>query len=287
MTKEWRGLPRADEIGSRNDKKRRLTSHISRFSRVWGKGGIAMRYEMMFAGQLREAIKKNTPVVLPAGVLEYHSEHAVFGVDTLLIVRALEILEKEMDIVICPPFYYGAASYAVEPPENNGTIHVTSHSVYLLAKDIFRGMLRVGLRNMHVFIHHQSENFAAGMPTDLAFRFAAREAIFEYIEKERGEGWWGNESMKDYYSMHEKGSDPFNWIKVHPFMDGDTQKKFPIDHASQQETSLMMAFCPEGVDMKRFSEKKWYSAGAKKASMEYGNAAKEMILKKMKKLLEG
>lgn len=245
-----------------------------------------MRYEMMFAGQLREAVKKNTPVVLPVGVIEYHSEHCVFGVDTLLIVRALEILEKELDIIICPPFYYGAASYAVEPPENNGTIHVPGQTLHILAKDIFRSMLRVGLKNIHIFIHHQSENFAAGMPTDLAFRLAAREAIFEYLDKERGEGWWGSESMKDYYSMHEQGSDPFGWIKVHPFMNAGTQEKFPIDHASLQETSLMMAFCPEGVDMKRFSENKWYSAGAKNASLEYGEAAKKMILAGMRDILK-
>ncbi len=246
-----------------------------------------MRYEMMFAGQLREAIEKNTPVVMPVGVLEYHSEHAVFGVDTLLVIRALEILEKEMDLVIFPPFHFGAASYAVEPPENNGTIHVPSQTLHVMAKDLFRSMLRVGMKNIHIFIHHQSENFVAGMPTDLAFKLAAREALFEYIEKERGEGWWGNESMKDYYSMHEQGSDPFSWIKIHPFMDAETQKKFPIDHASLQETSLMMAFCPEGVDMKRFVEKKWYSAGAKNASPEYGNAAREMILAGMRKILKG
>jgi len=246
-----------------------------------------MRYEMLFADQLRAAIQKNTPVVLPVGVLEYHSEHCVFGVDTLLIEKALEILEKETDLIICPPFYYGAASYAVEPPENNGTLHVTSKALYILAKDLFKGMLRVGLKNIHIFVHHQSENFVAGMPTDLAFKLAARESIFEYIEKERGEGWWGNESMKDYYSMREQGSDPFGWIQIHPFMDAETQKKFPIDHASLQETSLMMAFCPEGVDMQRFTDKKWYSAGAKQATVGYGLAAKEMILKKMKEILQG
>jgi len=245
-----------------------------------------MRYEMLFAEELRESIKKNTPAVLPVGVLEYHSEHAVFGVDTLLIVRALEIIEKEMDVIILPPFYYGAGSYAVEPPENYGTVQVPGQTLHLFAKDLFKGLLRIGMKNIHIFIHHQSENFVSGMPTDLAFRLAARESIFEYIEDKWGEGWWGNDSMKDYYSMHAEGSDPFNWIKVHPFMDTETQKKFPIDHAGKQETSLMLAFCPEGVDMKRFSGEKWYSASAKDASLEYGNAAKELILKKMKEILK-
>ncbi|MCM8759380.1 MAG: creatininase family protein [Candidatus Omnitrophica bacterium] len=244
-----------------------------------------MRYEMMFAEDLRQAIKKNIPFVIPVGVIEYHSEHCVFGVDTLLIIKALEIIEKEMDIVILPPFYYGAASYAVEPPENNGTIHIPSGTVYIFAKKLFMAMLRTGIRNIHVFIHHQSENFITGMPTDLAFKLAAKETIFEFLEKKFGEGWWGDEKMNDYYLKQEKGLDPFSWIKVHPFMDEETQKKFPIDHAGKQETSLMLAFCPEGVDLKRFTEKKWYSKNAKNASLKYGIAAKKMIIKKMKQML--
>lgn len=245
-----------------------------------------MRYELMFSYQIRKAIKEEWPVVLPLGVLEYHSEHCVVGVDTLLVTKALEILENEIDMIILPPFFYGAATYVVEPPENKGTIHVTSKTLHIFAKDLFLSLLRIGFKNIHIFIHHQSENFVAGMPTDLAFKLAAREIIFDYLEKTRGEGWWGDNSMQDYYSRHETGTDPFNWIRIHPFMDEETQKKFPIDHAGLQETSLMMAFCPEGVDAKKISDKKWYTRQAKKANLRYGEEAREMILKKMREILK-
>ena len=68
-------------------------------------------------------------------------------------------------------------------------------------------------------------------------------------------------------------------------MSENAQSQFPIDHAGLQETSLMMAFCPEAVDMKRFDESKWYSQTAKDASLDYGNRAKEIILNDMKKLM--
>jgi len=125
------------------------------------------------------------------------------------------------------------------------------------------------------------------MPTDLAFMLAAREVLFEHLERERGEGWWGSPKMQDYYRKHAAGADPFSWIQVHPFMDEETQKKFPIDHAAKQETSLMLAFCPEGVDLKKFTPKKWYARGARQASLAYGNAAKKMILARMRKILAG
>ena len=245
-----------------------------------------MRYELMFPEQIRKAIEENWPVVLPLGVLEYHGEHLAVGMDTLVVVRAAEILEQELDLIILPPFYYGAASHAVEPPEGKGSVHVEAQSLNIFAKDLFRSLLRIGFRNVHGFIHHQSENFQAGMPTDLAFKLAGREAIFEFLEKERGEGWWGDSSMADYYAQHEKGTDPFNWIQIHPLMDEQTLKNYTFDHAGIGETSLMMSLCPEGVDMSRLAEDKWYTRTAKNATAEYGNTAKQRILKHLRNVLE-
>jgi len=246
-----------------------------------------MRYELMLPHQLREAIDKNWPVILPLGVLEYHGEHLGLGMDTLAVVRILDRLEKEKPLVILPPFYYGAASYAVEAPERKGSVHVDSESIAPFAKSLFRGLLRVGFRNIHGFIHHQSENFTAGMPTDLAFKFAGRQAIFELLEKERGEGWWGNKSMADYYAHHAAGSDPFNWIKIHPLMTKEIIAQYPFDHAGIGETSLMMALCPEAVDMERLNKEEWYSASAEGASKELGQRGMSLILDHMRAVLWG
>jgi creatinine amidohydrolase/Fe(II)-dependent formamide hydrolase-like protein len=244
-----------------------------------------MYYEMMLPDQIREAIDKNTPVAMALGVLEYHSEHLSLGVDTLVVVRALDLLEKQMPLVIMPPFYYGAGTYAVAPPERNGGIHVDSQVLNQFARQLFYNLLRIGFRNIYLFVHHQSENFSNGMPTDLAFKLAARQEIFAYIEHERGDGWWGDSSSASYYDDHATGTDPFNWIHICPFMSAEAMTQFPVDHAGKQETSLMMAFCPEGVDMTRFTDKKWYAQGAKKASLDYGNSVKAVILRDMKKVM--
>jgi len=245
-----------------------------------------MRYEMMFPDQIREAIKKNTPVVLALGVLEYHSEHMPPGVDTLLPIRAFELLEDEMPLVILPPFHYGAGTYAVAGPEGNGGIHIDSQVLVQFARQLFYNLLRIGFRNINVFVHHQSENFESGMPTDLAFKLAAKQEIFGFLENERGDGWWGDNSSASYYEDHATGDDPFSWIRILPLVSAKAQAQFPIDHAGEQETSLMMAFCPEGVDMNRFTEENWYSKTAQKASLDYGNRAKEIILNDMRDLLK-
>ena len=244
-----------------------------------------MRYELMFPAQIRQAIDEAWPLVLPVGVLEYHSEHLAVGVDGVLVVRALEALEREMPLVLLPPFFYGAASYVVEPPERNGTVQVDSTPIHGFAKELFRGLLRVGFRNIHAVIHHQSENFAAGMPTDLALKLAGREVVLEWQEREKGRGWWGDNRNAAYYGT-TPADNPFNWIRVHPFMDDETQREFPIDHAGQQETSLMMAFCPEGVELARLSQVKWYTKNTLLASPEYGQRARQKILAGLRRALQ-
>ncbi|TIW79698.1 MAG: creatininase family protein, partial [Mesorhizobium sp.] len=186
-----------------------------------------MRYELMLPHQIRKAIAQNWPVALPLGVLEYHGEHMAVGMDTLAVIKTLELFEKESDIVILPPFYYGAASYAVAPPEGSGSVQVGGNQLAPFGEELFYSLLRIGFRNIHAIIHHQTENFVAGMPTDLAFKTAGRQAIFRFLEKQRGEGWWGSDTMADYYAGHAAGENFFNWVQVHPLMPAAMNGKYP------------------------------------------------------------
>jgi creatinine amidohydrolase/Fe(II)-dependent formamide hydrolase-like protein len=246
-----------------------------------------MRFDMMMPYQIRKAIADNWPVVLPLGVLEYHGEHMAVGMDTLAVIGVLNRIEPEISMVILPPFYYGTASYAVAAPEGNGSLHVGAQVLAPFAEELFFGLLRIGFRNIHGFIHHQSENFNAGMPTDLAFRFGGRQAIFRFLEKTRGEGWWGNREMEDYYAAQATGADPFNWINIHPLMSADIIAKYPFDHAGIGETSLMMALYPEAVDHNKMSDNTdWYTLGAHEASAELGERGVALIRERMLSILQ-
>ncbi len=244
-----------------------------------------MRYELMLPHHIRLAIADNWPVVLPLGVLEYHGEHLAVGMDTLVVVKIIDILETEHRLVILPPFYYGASSYVVEPPEGNGSVQVNSENLVPFGKDLFRALLRIGFRNIHGVIHHQTENFASGMPSDLAFKLAGRQAVFEFLERTQGEGFWGNEKMADYYDQHQASANPFNWIQIHPLMSAEITKQYPFDHAGKGETSLMMALCPEAVEMDKLSSATWYTRDAVEASAELGRMGRDLILKHIRACL--
>ena len=245
-----------------------------------------MKYLEMKPSQLRDAIQSGTPAVLPLGVVEYHGEHLPLGVDAFVAMEAVARVEaKHPDLIVLPAFYYGAASYAVASPENHGTIHVDAMHLLPVAEDIFQSLLRIGLRNVHLFIAHQTEEFSQGMPTDLAFRLAARHAIFSWLEQNVHEGWWGDESQSNYYSG---ANNPFDWIQVHPVRSGtDLRKKIPSDHAGKTETSEMLAIDPSLVDMDGIDQRLWYCRPAADATSQFGEEALSLTAMEMEEILYG
>lgn len=245
-----------------------------------------MRYELLRPEAIRDAIARNLPAVLPIGVMEYHGQHLPVGMDLLAVTRALDRLETEAEIVILPPFAWGAASYAVAGPDGTGTVHVEAQAILPFARSLFTGLLRAGFRNIHGLIHHQTENFAQGMPTDLAFRLAARTAIFAHLEATRGEGWWGRAGMESYYADHAAGENPFNWISVHPLMDEAIMARYPFDHAGEGETALMLALAPGTVAMERVGDGgHWWTGTAAKATAARGEEGVRMVLARLRTIL--
>lgn len=246
-----------------------------------------MRLDLMRPAEIRAAIAAGLPLVLPLGVLEYHGEHLPVGMDMLAVSRVLDRIEAEAPdrIIVAPAFPYGAASFAVAGPEGTGTLQVGTEALAAFADALFAGLLRIGFRNIHAFIHHQTENFAQGMPTDLSFRLGARKAIFAHLERTRGEGWWGTAGMADYYQGHARGENPFNWVQVHPLFDTATGGGYPFDHAGIGETALMLALAPETVAMDRVAEgAHWYVRGAEAATPELGETGAAMAMERVRRL---
>lgn len=240
-----------------------------------------MQFDRMRPDQIADAVARGTPVVLPIGVMEYHGAHLPAGVDLLIVTETLQRLGDR--IVVLPPFAYGAASHAVEGP-GSGTLHVEPAAFLSLAEALFAGLLATGFRNIHGVIHHQTENFAQGMPTDLTFRLAARNALFRHLEAARDPGWWGRGDMADYYARHAAGEDPFNWIRIHPLFPKGAD--FPFDHAGVGETALMLALAPDTVDLARATQGgHWYTETAPQATAELGEKGVAIALANLRSVL--
>ena len=123
------------------------------------------------------------------------------------------------------------------------------------------------------------------MPTDLAFRFAGRKVIFEFLEEKNGQGWWGKEEYANYYSGSEN---PFAYIQIHPVRTREcTKKRFKGDHAGVLETSEMLAMYPETVDLSKLDDSLWFTRTAVHATAEYGAEALRETAIDVRKVLFG
>ena len=61
--------------------------------------------------------------------------------------------------------------------------------------------------------------------------------------------------------------------------------EFPFDHAGLGETSLLLALCPDTVEMENLSRDHWYTASASAATRELGEKGRSLILAHMRHVL--
>lgn len=170
----------------------------------------------MFFDEIEDAKKRKVPFIIPIGTIEYHAHHASCGTDTMVINGVMRELEKEKEIVVCPPIWYGVASYAVGGPET-GTIQVDEDAYTNYLYCILKSMIYGGVKNIYCVAHHQTEE-AGLMPMTIACHKAAKKVTMEYMEDTLGRGWWGSNSYADYYENLGTGDDPFSYIKVIPLI---------------------------------------------------------------------
>jgi creatinine amidohydrolase/Fe(II)-dependent formamide hydrolase-like protein len=239
----------------------------------------------MFHREVEDAKKRRVPLIIPIGTIEYHAEHASCGCDTMVITGVLERLGDKKEIVVAPPIWYGVASYAVSGPEKN-TIQVDVDAYEGYITEILKSLVWGGWQNIYLVYHHQSEGSGL-MPMTLACMKAAKKVTMDYIEKTRGMGWWGDNSMQDYYENLETDANPMAFIKTIPLMDQQVQTDCGgFDHAGKFETSLLSAVYPQNVDFERTAwNTEWFAIPAKDASPELGEKMAALALQYLEKTI--
>lgn len=223
-------------------------------------------------------------MVIAGGTVEYHGPHCSYGCDSLVAEGLLERLAERKDIIIAPAISYSPSSYAVAD-ETSGTVHIEEDVFEAYLYHIFTNLLNAGLRNIYVVIHHQFEQENL-MPMTLSYMKAAKRATMRYLEKTKGQGWWGSEAYMDYYENLGQADDPFSWIKVIPTMSTEVQNATGYDHAGKYECSILMSLYPEAVKLERLGDKEhWFTKSAAEASKALGDKMVELSLEYLEKTI--
>ena len=186
-------------------------------------------YHEMTWKQVKESIDKNELFVLVAGAIEQHGYHLPMAVDELIpweIIR--QRIAPHVDVVLLPPFYYGYRSQTTVGggPGFPSTLRMSAESVIYPIRDIVLELLRHGAKKLLITDGH------------LENKYFIVEGVERAIQEYHGEN-----KIKVMYSEWNDYVKPETLDKVfHGKFPG-----FEYEHAAVNETSLMLALCPDKI----------------------------------------
>lgn len=243
-----------------------------------------MDLNFCFPREVADMQKRNVPLVIVGGTVEYHGAHCAYGCDTLVAEGLVKKLAERKELCIAPSIAYSPSSYAVAG-ETSGTVHVEENAFENYLYYIFYSLLASGYRNIYVVIHHQFEQESL-MPMTLSYMKAGKRATMAYLEKTKGQAWWGSEAYADYYEELESAGNPFAWIKVIPTMSTEVQNATGYDHAGKYESSILMSLYPEAIKLDRLGDvKHWFTQNAVEANKELGDKMVALSLDYLEKTI--
>lgn len=216
-----------------------------------------MELKLMKPAEIRNAIERNLPLLLPVGCVECHGHHLPVGCDTLIVEEVARRLAGRIDCIIAPTVDYGPTGYDVSGPEA-GTMDTAPEDLLPYARSVLRGLLRLGFRRIVVMVFHQG----ADGPLATTFHLAGRRLVEDLMRQERGEGWWG-----------AKPPDPrervFDIIQVRNVIHPDSSPPAGADHAGVYETSYLLSSCEAAVDLSRLGpDGPWYTGSGDRPASE-------------------
>ena len=192
--------------------------------------------------QLKDAIKRNLPALIPAGVVEYHGPHLPIGTDFLIANAICEQVEARTDCVLCPPLTYAPTlSWAARSIE--GEMDFDPEPFFQYARELFRHLVQMGFRRIYVLQHHQGPD---GLQM-LCLKRAAMEVVRAVTA-----GWgaeWGRLPVAELPIPNI-----FSLIKIAE-LDSFSEYpsllpgKIPVGHGGKGETQLIQAVYPDTVKM--------------------------------------
>ena len=179
--------------------------------------------------------KSDTVVFLPVGSTEQHGPMLPLSVDTIISTELAKIVAEKINGIVAPSICYGYKSAPLSGggPLFPGTLDLNGNTLVQLVYDVLEELIRDGIKKLFVMNgHYENEPFILEA-VDLISRKYDDVTIIE-------SSWFGTDIISE--EVMEKVFD---------------EVEFPgwaLEHAGIAETSLMMHFRPDLVDMSKFVE---------------------------------
>lgn len=197
--------------------------------------------------QIRDAVARNVPVLMAAGVQEYHGPHLPVGTDFLIANAIVEEVERRCECVLAPPLPFGPTLSWAAGPED-GEVDFDPEAFFVYVREVFRRLAAIGFRRIYVLQHHQGPE---GLQS-LCLRRAAGELMRETAsEWPTGYGRRAPESwpVPDLFGRVRVAA--LDTFSDYPSAESE---RVPVGHGGRGETQLIMGALPDTVRMEALAE---------------------------------
>ncbi|MBN2135975.1 MAG: creatininase family protein [Acidobacteria bacterium] len=186
------------------------------------------RLDLLNWQQVRELVPdKIDTVILPLGTMEAHGATAI-GTDSILAERISERMAEKMNVLVAPTLNYGITNSLLA---YNGSTSLSNELYQDLIYEILEGLFRIGFDKIIIINGHGGQDEEV------------KEVVTEFSKDTEVKiilyHWWEYVAQirNDVYGLESN-------------LEGG--------HAGLEETAMMVALCPEGVQKHLYSEKLVY-----------------------------
>lgn len=187
----------------------------------------------------RQRIEAGAIVILPTGATEQHGPHLPMGTDAMLATAIAEAVAHEIGALVAPALPFGYKSQPKMGGGNHfcGTTSLDADTLAQVLRDVLKELARHGVRRLVLINGHYENMMFTIEGVDLALRELRYDGIAD-LEVLRLEYW-------DF-------TRPETLAKIFP----DGFPGFALEHAAVMETSLMLHFHPDLVDLEALPDDK-------------------------------
>ena len=179
--------------------------------------------------EVKEIVAEKPLILIPIGTIEWHAGHLPLGVDSLICQKVCEEISAGTGVIVAPLIASGISRNLQPEVGYFGTVDtVAEETLANLVAELLRGYAKMGFTKAVLMSgHFENEHY---------------NAIMAGIEKVS--------ELKGYFMMPPEFCEHLIEEK------DDVNETWPYasDHAAEWETSMMLYYFPEMVDMQNAPE---------------------------------
>lgn len=176
---------------------------------------------------IRAHLEKDDTILVPMGSCEMHGAHLPLGTDVYNGIEVAKRAAEKADTLYTPPIWTGYSPQHLREPERGmGTLTYRAETVSAVIHDTVKSLIHHGF-NRIIFVNGHTSNTKV------------TDAIFRRLRYETG-------AMLAMFKPYGE-----RYLGIIDDLMENPPEETPGWHASEQETSIMLAYNPANVHMER------------------------------------